>query len=42
MFFDTGPDSSGKKGNRCPVCNNPMQFKERVNSYFCLKCRSFY
>lgn len=31
-----------KAKNACPACGTPMQFKERVNSYFCPKCRSFY
>ena len=41
-FFMSSAGPGSKKGNNCPVCGNPMQFKERVNSYFCSKCKSFY
>lgn len=41
-FFMAGAGPGAKKGNNCPVCGNPMQFKERVNSYFCAKCKSFF
>jgi len=31
-----------KKGETCPVCGTQMLFKERVNSWYCPECRSFY
>jgi len=31
-----------KVKNPCPVCGSQMEYKERVSSYYCPKCRSFY
>ncbi len=33
---------SSKKGETCPVCGAGMTFKERVDSWYCPRCKSFY
>ncbi|MGA1793922.1 MAG: double zinc ribbon domain-containing protein [Thermoplasmatota archaeon] len=40
MFMNQ--DLKGKKGESCPVCGASMSYKERVESWFCPKCKSFY
>jgi len=40
MFMNQ--DRKGKKGESCPVCGTSMSYKERVESWFCPKCKSFY
>ena len=35
-------DKKKKKGESCPVCGASMSYKERVDSWFCPKCKTFY
>lgn len=35
-------DKKKKKGESCPVCGTGMSYKERVESWFCPKCKTFY
>lgn len=34
--------SSQKKKDFCPVCGAKMSYKEKVASWYCSKCKSFY
>ncbi|MFW3146536.1 MAG: hypothetical protein ACMUIE_06970 [Thermoplasmatota archaeon] len=40
MFMSRG--TSGKKGESCPVCGTGMTYKERVDSWYCPKCKNFF
>jgi predicted RNA-binding Zn-ribbon protein involved in translation (DUF1610 family) len=46
---ETSPDTmfmnqerSKKKGETCPVCGTSMSYKDRVDSWYCPKCKNFF
>ena len=41
-MFQTKAQTSKPKGEKCSVCYSEMKFKERVNSWYCPKCKQFY
>jgi len=40
MFMNQ--EKSRKKGESCPVCGTSMSYKERVDSWYCPKCKNFF
>ena len=40
-YFMDG-SSSQKKKDSCPVCGSRMSYKDKVASWYCPKCKSFY
>ncbi|MGA1866345.1 MAG: hypothetical protein ACMUFK_02625 [Thermoplasmatota archaeon] len=40
MFMNK--DDKKKKSEACPVCGAGMSYKDRVESWYCPKCKSFY
>ncbi|MFO8050069.1 MAG: hypothetical protein R6V01_00005, partial [Thermoplasmatota archaeon] len=31
-----------KKGEYCPICGTGMSYKEKVDAYYCPKCKNFF
>ena len=41
-MFMKGESTSSKDAERCPVCFSEMKYKEKVNSWFCPRCKQFF